>query len=256
MYAAQALPTIRFEALPTIRFDDMGGRTHELPAQTDCWPAPADLRADAPAPVIVSADEGGVTLIYACSDGAYRPLAQRREWLAEQQRDALVLALLPASTTGAMVGYVRGVAGSERPLPLLPARSEQRTWHMTQLSGYGWFLRPLSEEARVLRRELVNCDNGGLELLVGRYGWGHADVPPTRQGTCIAEVGGASLVITPGPEMPSAPKGWQVLAHIPPRPRFELDTPTRKVIAVGPEECKERSEGELLQQRWTWAICS
>ena len=86
MYAAQALPTIRFE--------DMGGRNYELPAQTDCWPAPADLRADAPAPVIVSADEGGTTLIYACSDGAYRPLAQRREWLAEQHKDALVLALV------------------------------------------------------------------------------------------------------------------------------------------------------------------
>ena len=252
MYAHQALPTIRFE--------DMGGRSYELPAQTDCWPAPADLRADAPAPVIVSADEGGVTLIYACSDGAYRPLAQRREWLAEQQRDALVLALLPASTTGAMVGYVRGVAGSDRPLPLLPARAQARTWHLTQLSGYGWFLRPLSEEARVVRQELVNGDNGGdnggLDLLVGRYGWRPDDLPPTRQGTCIAEVGGASLVVTPTPAMPSAPKGWQVLAHIPPRPRFELDTPTRKVIAVGPEECKERSEGELLQQRWTWAICS
>ena len=95
----------------------------------------------------------------------------------------------------------------------------------------------------------------GLDLLVGRYGWGADDVPPTRQGTCIAEVGGASLVITLSPEMPSAPKGWQVQAHIPPRPRFELDTPTRKVIAVGPEGGRERSEGELLQQRWCWAVC-
>lgn len=247
MYAAQALPTIRFE--------DMGGRTHELPAQTKCWPAPADLHADAPAPVIVAGDEGGTKLIYACSDGRYRPLAAPQERLAQQVKDALVLALVPASKTGALVGYVRGVAGSERPLPLLPARSEQRTWHMTQLSGYGWFLRPLSEEARVLRRELVSGDNGGLDLLVGRYGWGADDVPPTRQGTCIADVGGASLVITPGPGMPSAPKGWQVQAHIPPRPRFELDTPTRKVIAVGPEGGRERSEGELLQQRWCWAVC-
>lgn len=242
MYAHQALPTIRFE--------DMGGRSYELPAQTDCWPAPADLRADAPAPVIVSADEGGTTLIYACSDGCYRPLKQRREWLAEQVKDALVLALVPASKTGAsktgaLVGYVRGVAGSDRALPLLPARPEPPQWQVTQVVGYAWMIAPLNDHAREVRR---------TDTLVGRYGWASDEVPPTRDAQPIAEVGEASMVISERIDPPTVPKGWRVWPHVPPRPRFEVEAPDLRVIAVAPEAPRVREVGHAAQQRWSFAV--
>lgn len=246
MYAQQALPTIRFE--------DMGGRAYELPAQTDCWPAPADLRADAPAPIIVTADEKAPHLIYATSDGGYRPLLSKREWLAEQVKDALVLALVPDSTTGALAGYVRGVAGSDRPLPLLPAQVQERRLRLQQVIGCGWMIRPLTKEARVCRRTEVCGPNGGIDVLEGRYGWGKDETPPTRSGVFMMQLGDQSLIVTPDAQPPVVPERWQVLAHRPLRPTFELDAPDRKVIAVAPDGPVEQSKYEVVQQRWLWCL--